>query len=103
MYLTITALDPDALVGARIADGVAAGAELHMSMSADDDVASMHPWTASSCRPSQPVALEPGSYHVMLVDLAHPLEAGISIRRQPRVRRTPPIRWLTSSVRHDAP
>ncbi len=70
--------DADAILGASVDPAVAGGVELHMTMLTGDTSmasggdAAMHPVPEIPV----PVALEPGSWHLMLVDLADPLEAG---------------------------
>ena len=98
VYMTIenTGGSDDALVGAAVDPSVAAGAELHEVVTVDAGSSGMSGTTAGGDtggdgtmqmqqvdRIDLPaggsVDLEPGAYHVMLVDLAAPLEAGTTI------------------------
>jgi periplasmic copper chaperone A len=81
VYFTVEGGDSDALVGASVDPAVAGAVELHMTMLAGDPTmttgvasgeATMHPVPEIAL----PVALEPGSWHLMLVGLADPLQAG---------------------------
>ena len=74
VYLTITATGaPDTLLGA--ASPVAAKAELHESFD-DNGVMKMRPVASLPVVPGKPVKLQPGGYHIMLIDLTHALTAG---------------------------
>lgn len=63
---------PDRLVG--IATPVAASAELHETLR-DNGVMKMRPVPGLALVPGQPVTLEPGGYHVMMMGLKQPLRA----------------------------
>jgi copper(I)-binding protein len=76
-YVRLQSPVDDALVSVSVPTAVAAGAELHQTM-ADGDQMSMEPITSLPLPAGQPVALEPGGTHIMLVDLAAPLTAGSS-------------------------
>jgi hypothetical protein len=74
VYLTITAAGaPDTLLGAS--SPVAAKAELHESFD-DNGVMKMRPVESLLVAPGKPLMLQPGGYHIMLIDLAHALTAG---------------------------
>lgn len=90
VYMTVrngTALD-DALVGASVASSVAKRAELHETVVSNGGMAStattaagggmmtMKPVGRIPVKAGATVTLKPGGYHVMLFDLAAPLEAG---------------------------
>ncbi len=76
VYLTITATGaPDTLLGAS--SPVAAKAELHESVD-DNGVMKMRPIASLPVVPGTPVKLQPGGYHIMLIDLTHALTAGES-------------------------
>ncbi len=76
VYLTITATGaPDTLLGAS--SPVAAKAELHESID-DNGVMKMRPVASLPVVPGKPVKLQPGGYHIMLIDLTHALTAGES-------------------------
>ena len=104
VYLTITNdgdVD-DALVGADVDPSVAASVEIHETVAVEDDemttetmamddemssdttamgggMMEMRPVDEIAIPAGETVALEPGGYHVMLLDLAEPLEVGDSI------------------------
>ena len=73
LFMTLRTLAPVKLVGgtAEIAESV----EIH-TMSMDGDVMRMRQIDALVVTPDQPVVLAPGGYHIMLMELAAPLELG---------------------------
>jgi copper(I)-binding protein len=93
VYMVITSPVDDALVGASVPAEVAGTVEIHetvvmtegtgMGTPADSAVDAM----AMTMRPvdkidlpaGEAVALEPGGYHIMLLDLVAPLETGTTI------------------------
>lgn len=82
VYMTLTSAEGDALVGATVDPSIAAEAQIHetvMMGSGDDAMAGamkMQPVARLDLPAGQPVALEPGGYHIMLIDLASLLELG---------------------------
>lgn len=77
VYLTITGGDEaDALIGVSVDPSVAAMAELHESMMDDEGMMMMQPVASLPVPTDGEVKLEPGGYHVMLMQLAEPLTAG---------------------------
>jgi len=82
VYMTLTSADGDALVGATVDPSIAAEAQIHETVtmgSGDDAMAGamkMQPVARLELPAGQPVALEPGGYHIMLIDLASLLELG---------------------------
>ncbi len=69
--------DADAtLVGAQ--SSVAGKVELHTTIM-QDGVAKMRPVPRLDLPANKPVSLVPGEYHIMLLDLKQPLEAGQSV------------------------
>lgn len=97
VYMDITADADDALIGASVDDSIAAVVEIHETMAMDDDMAgdaddgemgddmegedhggmmSMSPVERIELPADETVFLEPGGFHVMLLDLAAPLEVG---------------------------
>jgi copper(I)-binding protein len=75
-YLTVTDNGtPDRLVGASTP--AAASAQLHETIN-DNGVMKMRPVAAIVLDPGKPVTLAPGGYHVMLMGLKNPLNAGDS-------------------------
>lgn len=79
VYMTISAGDEgDTLMGASVESSVAAMAQIHETSMADDGSGSMMMQEVPSISvPSGgEVSLEPGGFHVMLMQLAEPLVAG---------------------------
>lgn len=87
-YMALTSDDDDRLVDVRVDPSVAARAELHetvtagmtgttMGMSAGE--MSMREVDSIDLPAGTAVALAPGGYHIMLFDLAAPLEIGSTI------------------------
>jgi copper(I)-binding protein len=82
VYLELTNASDvdDALVGVAVDATVAARAELHETkMSGSDGMMSMSPVDEIAVPAGVTVALEPGGYHVMLLDLTAALETGTTI------------------------
>ena len=94
-YMSISASEGDQLVGVSVPASVAARAEIHemvpadMDHSMDDSMGDgemdmdmgamvMQQIMALDLPAGQTVSLEPGGYHVMLIDLAEPLVEGES-------------------------
>ncbi|CAN5730986.1 hypothetical protein BH20ACT4_BH20ACT4_11760 [soil metagenome] len=75
VYLTIESGDADRLVGVSVPATVAASASIHRTVE-EDAVVSMERVAALDIPAAEPVALAPGGTHVMLVDLASPLQRG---------------------------
>jgi copper(I)-binding protein len=75
-FMTLTADQPVKLVGVSAA--VAGLAQIH-EMKMDGNVMKMAPVTALALPAGQAVALKPGGYHVMLMDLKSPLEKNTNI------------------------
>lgn len=79
VYMTISAGDEgDTLTGVSVDPSVAAMAELHETSMSDDDSGTMMMQEVPSIDvpTSGEVSLEPGSFHVMLMQLTEPLETG---------------------------
>ena len=72
-YLKITSASTAYLVGGS--SPVAKAVELHQ-MSLENNVMKMRPLTRLELPAGTPVELKPGSYHLMLIDIAHPLAKG---------------------------
>jgi copper(I)-binding protein len=73
----------DALLGASVASSVAARVEVHETvatgsggMGASPGMMEMRPVDRIDMPAGESVSLEPGGYHIMLLDLAEPLEDG---------------------------
>lgn len=77
-YLTLSTEGetPDRLVAA--ATPVAERAELHEHLM-EDGIARMRPVDAIDVTPSEPVTLEPGGLHIMLIGLTEKLEPGATL------------------------
>jgi copper(I)-binding protein len=75
-YLTITSQEPIALVG--VATPAAEIAEVH-EMKMDGDIMRMRMAQRIQIKAGEPLELKPGGYHVMLMALTAPLEAGQEI------------------------
>jgi copper(I)-binding protein len=84
----------DALVGVSVDPAVAGAAEIHETVAAEPDMGDgghtatsdtgapmmeMHAIDRLEIPAGETVTLEPGGYHVMLLDLVSPLEAGSTI------------------------
>lgn len=80
VYMTITGGDAaDRLVGVSVGADVAGMAQLHESSMNDQGVMSMEQVPEISVAADGTVMLEPGGFHVMLMNLAEPLQAGDEI------------------------
>lgn len=75
-YLTITSEEPMALVG--VATPAAEIAEVH-EMKMDGDIMRMRMAQRIEIKAGEPLELKPGGYHVMLMALTAPVEAGQEI------------------------
>lgn len=75
-FMTLQASADMRLVGAS--STVAAVTEVH-EMRMDGDVMKMRPIDGLDLPADTPVALKPGGYHIMLMNLKAPLEAGQSV------------------------
>ena len=77
VYMTITGGSEKAvLVGVSVPADVAGSAMLHQTNMNSDAVMSMSPVAEIEVPAGAPVSLEPGGYHIMLMDLVEPLVAG---------------------------
>lgn len=89
VYMDLTAEEADALVSASVDESVAAVVELHETMGGDmgdaddmegegegDGMMSMSPVDRIDLPAGETVSLEPGGFHIMLLDLAEPLATG---------------------------
>ncbi|MBL8777143.1 MAG: copper chaperone PCu(A)C [Acidimicrobiales bacterium] len=106
VYLELTSAEGDALVGASVSADVAGTVEIHETVPADDSTGTtmagegmsgeeeadttgttvagmgamtMQPIESLELPAGETVALEPGGYHIMLIDLVAPLETGEEI------------------------
>lgn len=77
VYLTIDGDSTDtALIAASAPSDVAAAVELHQTVLRDNGVAAMTQITRLDIPAESTVMMVPGGLHVMLIDLAKPLELG---------------------------
>jgi len=76
-YMTITAGESgDTLLGVSVDASIAAMAELHESTMGDNGMMTMSMVPSIEIPANGSVSLEPGGYHVMLMNLEAPLESG---------------------------
>jgi copper(I)-binding protein len=100
VYMTLESAGADALTAASVPATVAGSVEIHETMAADDsgmgDMA-MRPIDRLDLPAGQRVVLEPGGYHIMLVGLAAPLDAGSSVELSLRFECADPAH-VTASI-----
>ena len=78
-YLTITNKGAAVDRVSCVTDDASAQCQIH-SMTMEDGVMKMRPVEGGlEIKPGETVALKPGGFHVMFVDLTHPLEQGKSV------------------------
>lgn len=75
-YMTITAANADELTGVSVDSSVAGMAELHESTMGTDGMMMMQAVPSIDLPANASISLEPGGYHVMLMNLAEPLVTG---------------------------
>lgn len=75
-YMELTATEDAALVG--VASPLATVAEVH-EMVMDNGVMKMRARPRLDLRAGKPLALRPGSYHIMLMELKQPLKKGVAL------------------------
>jgi hypothetical protein len=103
VYLTIESAEDDQLAGALVPTDVAAAVELHETVAGDDGASvTMQQVAAVDLPAGEAVAFEPGGLHVMLVDLAGPLESGSSFELTLVFASSEP-KTVTVDVRDEAP
>ncbi len=98
-YVTISVSAPDQLVGASTP--VAATAELHETTN-DAGVMKMRPVPVLALAPGKPVTFAPGGYHIMLMGLRQPLQAGGSFPLTLRFKNAAPVTTTISVGRAGA-
>ncbi len=76
IYFTLESDTDEVLVGASVDPSVAPSSQVHMSMTDANGATIMHDMGPFFVPAAEPLAFEPGSNHVMLIDLARPLVAG---------------------------
>ena len=100
VYLTATG--DDALVGAAVDPAVAAAASLHTTITDSSGGSSMEELQSLDVPADGELVLEPTGSHVMLVDLARPLEDGESFELVLAFRSAGDV-TVTVDVRAEAP
>lgn len=78
-YFTITSPIDDELVSASVDPSVAGMVEIHETKENDAGEMEMSPITALPLPAGEAVALAPGGYHIMMMNLAAPLELGSTV------------------------
>lgn len=76
VFMNITSPVADELIEATIDASIAGSAEIHETQMTGAGEMAMHEVESISLPAGEAVALEPGGYHVMLMDLVAPLETG---------------------------
>ena len=76
VYFTATSDTTDTLLGAETE--VAASVEMHETTMSDDGTMGMQPVAGLDLSPGQPLVLEPGGLHLMLIDVER-FEVGDSV------------------------
>jgi hypothetical protein len=80
VYMTISGGEADdRLIGVSVSSNVAGMAQIHETSMDDDGVMMMQPVVEIGVPADGEVMLEPGGFHVMLMNLADPLETGETI------------------------
>ncbi len=79
----------DALVGAS--SPAAATVEIHETMAGDSGMMGMQPVEKIFVPAGGTVELKPGGYHLMLIDLTQPLQAGKTIELTLTFEKAPPV------------
>lgn len=77
-YMNITASADDALVGASVDMSVAMMTQVHETTTAADGSMGMQEIASIPMVAGTPLILEPGGYHIMIMELVAPLEVGTS-------------------------
>ena len=75
-YMEITSPETDRLIGVSVDSTVAAMAEIHETQMNDDGTMMMSEVGRIDLPAGQTVKLEPGGFHIMLMQMAEPLETG---------------------------
>jgi copper(I)-binding protein len=106
-YVTITSPIDDRLIGASVDAAIAGSVELHQTSMADmtgtaAPAMEMVEVDAIDLPAGQTVALEPGSYHIMLLDLSQPLTLDQTFAMTLTFENAG-TREVTVTVRDDAP
>ena len=79
-YMTVTNKGAAPDRGSCVSDDASAQCQIH-SMTMDNGVMKMRPVEGGlEIKPGETVALKPGGFHMMLLDLKHPLEPGQNVK-----------------------
>jgi copper(I)-binding protein len=79
VYLNVASTLDDALVGASVSTEIAAMTQVHETLMNADGTMGMQEIANVPMMANTPLALAPGGYHVMLIDLVAPLEIGATV------------------------
>lgn len=101
-YMTITSPIDDELVSASVDSGVAMEAQIHETVENDAGEMSMRQVESVPLAAGEALELKPGGYHVMLMELATPLEVGTTIDVTLTMKSGATV-TVTAEVREDAP
>ncbi len=101
-YLRVEADSDDSLTGVTVSPAVAEEAQIHMTMDGAGGTSMMHAVQALELPADAEVVLEPGGYHVMLIELVEPLAAGDEFELTLEFAQAPDA-TVTVEVRDDAP
>jgi copper(I)-binding protein len=102
VYMTIESAADDELVGASVPTDVAATVVLHETVVGDGAAIMMQQVSAVDLPSGGAVAFEPGGLHMMLTDLAGPLESGSSFELTLTFADAEP-QIVTVEIRDEAP
>ena len=104
VYFTVESANDDEIVAAGVPADIAASAQIHQTTtsvagdSSSGGMMGMHKVSSIALPAGQEVAFEPGGNHVMLIDLAGPLEDGQTFDVTLNFRTAPPM-TVTATVR----
>jgi len=101
IYMRLESANGDRLLRASVPRTVTAETQIHETIARHDgggDSMQMRQVDSIELPPGQPVELEPGGYHLMLIHLKHPLKAGGKVMVTLRFERAG-IRTVTAEVR----
>jgi copper(I)-binding protein len=102
-YMTLESAVDDQLVGASVPTDVAAAVQLHETVAGDEGAAiTMQHVSVVELPANETVAFEPGGLHMMLLDIAGPLESGSSFELTLTFATAEP-ETVTVDIRDEAP
>lgn len=79
IYLNVTSTMDDALVGASVSTDIAAMTQVHETLMNADGTMGMQEIASIPMIANTPLALAPGGYHIMLLELVKPLVVGETV------------------------